>query len=102
MARAPRHPSPENRIVGCGNPKVLIADEDGRMKTGAHDSDHGERTLVEIDGAADEMRIGAEAAAPEFFADDHDGRGAGPASSGTKVRPRRGAACRTSKSPAVT
>ena len=49
------------------------------MKTGAHDSDDGERTFVEVDGAADEMGIGAEAAAPEFFADDRDGRGAGPA-----------------------
>ena len=49
----------------------------GESKTGAHDSDDGERTFVEIDGAADDIGIGAEAAAPEFFADDHDGRGAG-------------------------
>src|SRR6202021_949721 len=79
MARAPRHPASENRIVGSWNPDVLVADEDGRMKTAAHDSDDGERTFVEIDGAADEMRIGAEAATPEFFADDRDRRGAGPA-----------------------
>ena len=79
-----RHPSSENRIVGSGDPDVLVADEDGRMKTGAHDSDDGERTFVEIDGAADEMGIGAEAAAPEFFADDRDGRGAGPAVFGSE------------------
>src|SRR4029077_12279033 len=84
MSRAPRHPSSENRIVGGRNPDVLIADEYGRMKTGAHDSDDGERTFVEVDGAADEMGIGAEAAAPEVFTDDRDGRGAGPAVFGNK------------------
>src|ERR1700730_16708706 len=89
MAASALHPTAKERVLNEGDPELLAFSELRETKLRRHDSDHGERALVEIDGAADYFWISAESAAPEILAENYEGRRAAFAVFEKKYAPRQ-------------
>jgi hypothetical protein len=65
------------RVEGHRRPD--LAGVQGELELVGHDADDRARAVVDADGAADDVGVGAEALAPEAVLDEDDGVGAGPA-----------------------
>ena len=63
------------RIEGQRRPHLDVG-RGRELESGRHHADHGERHGVELDGRADDARIGAEHARPEAVAEHDDAIGA--------------------------
>ena len=71
-------------LIGQRRPDLELAP--GILKVGAHDADHRVRHAAQVDRAADDRRVGGEAAPPERIAEQH--LVSLPISSSSSVKPR--------------
>jgi hypothetical protein len=69
--------APELLFVQHGDPVVGPDEALGAVKLRGSDANDGERMLVELDGGADDCRVGVKRAAPESIAQDQIRRGVG-------------------------
>ena len=58
-----RDPAAKERILSEWDPDVLLGEE-GNTETRRHNSDDGERTLIQSDRTSDYLRVRAESAEP--------------------------------------
>src|SRR5206468_12728039 len=89
MSSSARHPAAEERVLDQGYPHLLTLGEKREAKRRRHDSDDRKRTLVQTDGASDDVGVCAKRTPPENLTEDDDGRRARVAVLGKKHTSRQ-------------
>ena len=72
MPSTPSHPASKERVLNERDPDILRTVDKRRAKSGGHDANDGEGTLVERNRASNDFWICSEGAAPQIFAHDDD------------------------------
>ena len=69
-----RHAGAKDRVLNERNPHFLLGGEKRSAKSGGYDSNHGERTFVQVNRSSYDFGIRTEPAPPQIFAYENHGR----------------------------
>src|SRR5580692_1222880 len=69
-----RHAGTKDRILNERDPHFLLGGEKRGAKSARYDSNHGERTLVQVNRSSYDLGIRTEPAPPQIFAYENHGR----------------------------
>src|ERR1700730_17405546 len=74
MRSALRHEGAKDRVLNERDPHFLLGGEKRGAKCAGYDSNHGERTLVQVNRSSYDLGICTEPAPPQIFAHENHGR----------------------------